>query len=167
MGQLVQDIQLGKTLEQNGFTFPIPLLEKVHDTDAESESKPRVTDKAGHDVGNQPVAFQCRHQRLNTIAYIGRQGGIGQGQESQWGCKCANDTIFVFTLDEKIDDRNSPGKKYQGLIEVRKRSMTDTEPVRFRPAHEDSRTITGQPQNCRPGGQPAGRRFFKNPAKSI
>jgi hypothetical protein len=66
----------------------------------------------------QPVALQCRDERLDPIIDIRRQGSKSHSNECGRDDKCPQAFIFYPPFKDEIEEDNGPGKKDQGLIEV-------------------------------------------------
>ena len=143
------------------------VLQKIDEACPGTHGKSRVADKAGNDVGNQPIAFKGRYQGLDLI--VGTEGCVRQCKKCQRQCENTDHAIAVASLDTQIKHADGQGKECQGLVDVRQRRMavTASELIGFVPAQRDPGSIADTREQGDPGGQFARRLFVKYPGKKI
>jgi len=64
------------------------------------------------------VTRESGDKGCNCGAEVRRQRSICHTSKSEWNSKCPNDFVFIYELNNKIEESNGPGKKHQGFIHI-------------------------------------------------
>ncbi len=85
-------------------------------------------------MADQPVTLKCGNQRLDPAIYIPGQRDVSQQYESKERRQGADETAFVSSRHNQLDEYGGPGKEYKGFIKIREGSVSDPQMVRVYPA---------------------------------
>ena len=75
---------------------------------------------------NKPVAFQCRHKRLDSVADIWREGSIRHCQKGKRGRKGSDRPVEITFFNYKIYHNYNKREKDQGFVQIGKGGMPDS-----------------------------------------
>lgn len=167
VGDFIQHLQGGEMLQQAVAALFFKLFKQIHQADTECDGKGGITDKAGHHMGDEPIALQRGEKGHEPLADSRVQGCIGHGEKSQGGGEGAEDPCLIPDLEKQVHQDDGPGKKHQRFIEVGKGRMTDPLLVRLHPPPYQTAGISDNTGDGNPCCHLTGKLFFKHPGCDI
>ncbi len=126
---------------------------QVHQADAERDCECGVAKERGDDVYVQPVALERRHKGLDLLGYVGRHEDVCHGEEGNRHDESAECLVFVFPLDNQVDQYDRPGPERHRLEQVRDWYVADlgAHLVGFIPPDGYRGSVGQETERCEPG----------------